>query len=35
MDLGSAIFGAISIMLCVLPFVIMNRKKKKNTTENL
>lgn len=29
MDLGSAIFGAISIMLCVLPFVIMNRKKKK------
>lgn len=28
-DIGSTIFGAISIMLCVLPFVIMNRKRKK------
>ena len=35
MDLGSAIIGAIVIIICALPFVMMSRNSKKREKKNL
>lgn len=35
MDLGTAIVGAICAALCILPFVLMNRNRKKNERQIL